>query len=111
MIQLTSMVMDGVFEVYPNLRVGYLEAGCGWMPYMMDRLDYEYEAIWGPINRIEDQIMHTPAHSFAGIAVKLRLALDHTEAGENNPEGLDWDQKLTFHALRDAERLAGESGS
>ncbi len=47
MIQLTSMVMDGVFELFPTLRVGYLEAGCGWMPYMMDRLDYEYEAIWG----------------------------------------------------------------
>ena len=47
MIQFTSMVMDGVFETFPTLRVGYLEAGCGWTPYMMDRLDYEYEAIWG----------------------------------------------------------------
>ena len=47
MIQLTSMVMDGIFEVFPTLRVGYLEAGCGWVPYMMDRLDYEYQATWG----------------------------------------------------------------
>lgn len=44
-IQLTSMVMEGVFEKFPRLRVGYLEAGAGWVPYIMDRLDRSYE-IW-----------------------------------------------------------------
>jgi predicted TIM-barrel fold metal-dependent hydrolase len=44
-IQLTSMVMEGVFERFPRLRVAYLEAGAGWVPYMMDRLDRSYE-IW-----------------------------------------------------------------
>ncbi|HZU07889.1 MAG TPA: amidohydrolase family protein [Chloroflexota bacterium] len=43
LIQLTSMVFHGVFEAFPGLRVAYLEAGCGWVPYMMDRLDEEYE--------------------------------------------------------------------
>ena len=33
------MIFQGVFELYPNLRVAYLEAGCGWIPFMMDRLD------------------------------------------------------------------------
>jgi len=42
MIQLTSMVLDGVFELFPTLRVGYLEAGAGWIPYMMDRLDDKF---------------------------------------------------------------------
>lgn len=45
MIQLTSMVMEGVFERFPKLRVAYLEAGAGWVPYMMDRLDRSYE-VW-----------------------------------------------------------------
>ena len=27
----------------PKLRVAYLEAGCGWLPYMMDRMDEEME--------------------------------------------------------------------
>jgi hypothetical protein len=45
MIQLTSMVMEGVFERFPRLRVAYLEAGAGWVPYMMDRLDRSYE-VW-----------------------------------------------------------------
>ena len=43
MIQLCSMVYHGVFEAFPRLRVAYLEAGCGWMPYMMDRMDEEFE--------------------------------------------------------------------
>jgi predicted TIM-barrel fold metal-dependent hydrolase len=39
MIQLTSVVLDGVFDRFPKLRIGFLEAGAGWIPYMMDRLD------------------------------------------------------------------------
>lgn len=42
MIQLTSMVLDGIFEVFPKLRVGYLEAGAGWIPYMMERMDDKF---------------------------------------------------------------------
>jgi predicted TIM-barrel fold metal-dependent hydrolase len=45
MIQLTSMVMGGVFERFPKLRVAFLESGVGWVPFMMDRLDRTYE-VW-----------------------------------------------------------------
>jgi predicted TIM-barrel fold metal-dependent hydrolase len=45
MVQLTSMVFEGVFERFPQLRVAFLEAGVGWVPYMMDRLDRSYD-IW-----------------------------------------------------------------
>jgi uncharacterized protein len=41
--QLTSMMFDGVFELFPKLRVAYLECGAGWAPYLMDRLDEEWE--------------------------------------------------------------------
>jgi predicted TIM-barrel fold metal-dependent hydrolase len=44
-IQITSMVMEGVFERFPRLRVAYLEAGVGWVPYILDRLDRSYE-VW-----------------------------------------------------------------
>lgn len=47
MIQFTSLICDGVLEKYPNLKLAFLEAGCGWLPYMMDRLDYEYETRGG----------------------------------------------------------------
>ncbi len=43
LIQFTHMIYEGVFEKFPKLRVAYLEAGSGWLPYMMDRMDEEYE--------------------------------------------------------------------
>ncbi|MDE0212582.1 MAG: amidohydrolase family protein, partial [Deltaproteobacteria bacterium] len=42
MIQMASMVLDGVFELFPKLKVGYLEAGAGWVPYMMERMDDKF---------------------------------------------------------------------
>lgn len=43
MIQMTSMIYNGVFDRFPELRIAYAEAGCGWVPYLMERLDMEYE--------------------------------------------------------------------
>jgi hypothetical protein len=43
MLQLTNMVFQGVFDQFPRLRVAFLEAGVGWVPYMMDRLDEDCE--------------------------------------------------------------------
>ena len=43
MRQMTSMIFEGVPERFPNLRLAYLEAGCTWVPYWMDRMDEEYE--------------------------------------------------------------------
>lgn len=52
MIQLTSMILEGVFERFPRLRVAYLEAGTSWVPFMMDRLDRAYHA-WAARERRE----------------------------------------------------------
>ncbi len=42
MRQLTSMIFEGVPERFPDLRIAFLEAGCGWAPYWMERMDDEY---------------------------------------------------------------------
>lgn len=42
-MHVTGMVFGGVFERHPRLKIAFLEAGVGWIPYLMDRLDYEYE--------------------------------------------------------------------
>jgi uncharacterized protein len=39
MIALMTMIGGGVFDQFPSLRVAYLESGCGWVPYWMERLD------------------------------------------------------------------------
>ena len=43
MIQMTSMIYNGVYDKFPRLNIAYAEAGCGWVPYLMERLDMEYE--------------------------------------------------------------------
>jgi predicted TIM-barrel fold metal-dependent hydrolase len=42
MIQAMAMLSHGIFERFPKLRVGYLEGGAAWVPFMMDRLDRSY---------------------------------------------------------------------
>jgi hydroxymethylpyrimidine pyrophosphatase-like HAD family hydrolase len=39
MRQLTSTIFEGVPERFPNLRIAYLEAGCGWAPYWAERME------------------------------------------------------------------------
>jgi aminocarboxymuconate-semialdehyde decarboxylase len=34
-----SLICGGVFDTFPNLRVGILESGAGFVPYLFDRLD------------------------------------------------------------------------
>jgi len=42
MRQITSIVFEGIPERFPRLRIAFLEAGCGWAPYWMERMDDEY---------------------------------------------------------------------
>jgi uncharacterized protein len=39
MLAFLSLLEGGVFERHPRLRVGFLDAGCGWVPYWLHRLD------------------------------------------------------------------------
>lgn len=41
--QFTHMMFEGVFELFPRLRMAVLECGVGWVPWMMDRMDEEIE--------------------------------------------------------------------
>lgn len=43
MLALMSMVIGGVFHRFPKLRVGFMESGCGWLPFWLERLDEHYE--------------------------------------------------------------------
>ena len=47
MIQMTDMMFNGVFETFPNLKFAFLEGGCAWITFMMDRLDYEFNSVFG----------------------------------------------------------------
>ncbi len=43
MAAVTGLIFAGVPEKFPKLRIAALEACCGWVPFLMDRLDEEFE--------------------------------------------------------------------
>ncbi len=43
MLGTTALLAGGVLERFPRLRVALLEAGCGWFPSFLERLDEHYE--------------------------------------------------------------------
>jgi predicted TIM-barrel fold metal-dependent hydrolase len=47
MVALVDLVGSQVFEALPNLRVAFLEGNCGWLPWLLWRLDEHWEH-YGP---------------------------------------------------------------
>jgi uncharacterized protein len=45
MLAFLALVEGGVLERHPDLRVAFLEAGCGWLPYWLFRLDEEHSQL------------------------------------------------------------------
>jgi len=43
MVALTALVLGGVLERHPRLRVGLLESGVGWVPYFVERMHEHVE--------------------------------------------------------------------
>lgn len=42
-IALASIICGGVVDAFPRLRFAFLEAGCGWAAYWVERLDEHFE--------------------------------------------------------------------
>ena len=40
---LAAIMGAAVLERYPNLRIAFGESGIGWIPYALDRMDFEWE--------------------------------------------------------------------
>jgi predicted TIM-barrel fold metal-dependent hydrolase len=42
-VQFSNMIFHGVPERFPKLRLAFLEIGCTWLPYWLDRMDEHWE--------------------------------------------------------------------
>jgi predicted TIM-barrel fold metal-dependent hydrolase len=40
---MSSLILGGVLERFPNLRVVFGESGIGWIPYLLDRMNWSYD--------------------------------------------------------------------
>jgi predicted TIM-barrel fold metal-dependent hydrolase len=45
MLAVTAFTVGGVLERFPGLRAGFLEAGVGWVPFWLERLDEHWEHV------------------------------------------------------------------
>ena len=47
MLAFTSFMGQNVLERFPDLNIGYLGAGVGWIPYWLDRVDEHWGGFFG----------------------------------------------------------------
>jgi predicted TIM-barrel fold metal-dependent hydrolase len=57
---LSMMVLEGVFERHPNLRGASVELGAGWVPSLLDRLDWVAKH-WGRVDQMLAGFTRTPS--------------------------------------------------
>lgn len=61
MMAMLALIEGGVLERHPTLKVSFLEAGCGWLPYWLWRLDEEYKNLaW----EVKENVKMKPSEYF-----------------------------------------------
>ena len=94
---LADMILGGVFEKYPKLRVGAIEQGLSWVPHFLERIDYDYtQRAYNPAwhRYKEDMLPSDYFHrnvflSFQedGVGIRLRdiIGVDNMQWGSDYP--------------------------
>jgi predicted TIM-barrel fold metal-dependent hydrolase len=115
-LSLTQMVMSGVFDRLPDLRVFFAETRLGWVPFWMEEADYWYERHrhWAerllnlpplrqrPSDYVRRHVLFSVQH-VERVAIELRhhLGVDHVMFATDFPHiECDWPNTRPF-----AERL------
>ncbi len=62
MLALTSFTVGGVLARFPGLRVAFLEAGAGWLPFWLERLDEH----WSLMPEQAPELERAPSEYFLG---------------------------------------------
>ncbi|AUX40929.1 hypothetical protein SOCE26_023310 [Sorangium cellulosum] len=119
MMALLALIEGGVLERHPGLRVAFLEAGCGWVPYWLWRLDeVEYRHLAGEVapHVLREPSAYFRRQCFVSIEpdepylaeVVPRIGEDNLLFGTDYPH-LDHDSGLVGQALALRRALPGES--
>jgi len=90
---LASVILSGVCERHPKLRLVLGESGIGWLPYMLERLDDTYEERLAddlrlplpPSAYFKRQIWATFQKDFHGVRAMAEIAPDRVMWGSDYP--------------------------
>jgi len=80
--QVLNLVVEGVFDRFPNLRMALVEGGWTWLPSLMWRIDKDWKGL-----RREVPWNTQPPSGY--IRDRLRLTLQPLDAPEDRPETLN----------------------
>jgi predicted TIM-barrel fold metal-dependent hydrolase len=61
MVACTTLILEGVLERHPDLRVAFMEAGAGWVPYLLARMDEHFRTMG---HLVADRVKHKPSTYF-----------------------------------------------
>ncbi|HEW98538.1 MAG: amidohydrolase [Candidatus Parabeggiatoa sp. nov. 3] len=115
MMAMLALIEGGVLERHPKLRVAFLEAGCGWLPYWLWRLDREYQELgW----EVKENVKMKPSdyfrrQCFIGIEpaepylpeIINYVGTDNLILGSDYPH-IDHDQHIINDAVKLEDRLS-----
>ena len=118
MMAMLALVEGGVLERHPQLRVGFFESGCGWLPYWLWRLDEEFEQLyWEVKDRIKMKpseyfrrqcfIGIEPSEPYLGEVIKY-IGADNLLFGSDYPH-MDHKPKIVEEAVALEEKLSKET--
>ncbi len=108
-LELTQMIMTGLFDRFPTLTIYWAENQCGWIPIYLEQMDLIYEANWRWVERIHGlpKLKRKPSeyvkeHAYWGffddpIGMKLRheVGVDHLLWGSDFPHEVSrWPNSL-----------------
>jgi predicted TIM-barrel fold metal-dependent hydrolase len=111
---LCSVILAGVCERHPRLRLVLGESGIGWIPYMLERLDDTWDErltddcplAMPPSGYFRRQVYATFQKDFHGLAAMARLAPDNVMWGSDYPhrDGTwPFSQKVIEEQFRDVD--------
>ncbi len=101
---LASIIFSGAPERHPNLKIVLGESGIGWIPYMLERMDYEWEDQFTdltlkmkPSEYWRRQMYATYQQDVVGIKLLEELGEDNIMWGSDfpHPDGV-WPDSQTF---------------
>ncbi len=84
--QISSMILEGVFEHFPNLRVVMIEGGFGWAPNLAWRLDAHWAKMRSETPYVKDEAVRVYAPQ--------RLVLDPADGGTGEARGSAQDLRV-----------------
>jgi uncharacterized protein len=118
---MVDMIVRGAFDRFPRLRVGFLEAGCAWVPWLLDRLEEHMEFVrWKDVRGLshgpweyfhrncfvttecEEHLVHQAVDGGAASNIMFASDYPHVDAMNNYPGYVD--KFLTNERLTDVSK-------